>query len=147
MKTDLPIKIRLATEADVPFIFNSWLRSFRQGAMCRGVDNSIYYSEHHKLIEKILKTAEVKLAVEAADENNILGYICYEKIENIFTLHYGYVKHTFRGLGLFSKLMSDTGENFKEAAIASHFSDSASKLLLKYNLVYHPYVLINRKEG
>jgi hypothetical protein len=144
-KENLPLIIRPANENDVPFIFNSWLRSFRNGTLCRGVDNTIYFTEHHKLIERLLKTAKVQVAADANDIANILGWLCYEEIDGIFTVHYIYTKHTFRCLGVMRQLMKDTGHDFTTAGIHTHMTEIFNRLALKYNLLYHPYVLINRK--
>jgi hypothetical protein len=143
--TKMPIKIRDAEENDVNFIFNSWLNSFRNGYLPHQVDNTIYFAEQHKIIERLLRSAHVKIAINELEPDNILGYICYETIENIFTLHYAYTKHTFRKMGVFSQLVSSVRENNENRAMCSHNNFQFSKLINKLNMVYHPYLIINHK--
>jgi GNAT superfamily N-acetyltransferase len=139
----LQIKIRPALEVDAPFIFNSWLRSFRENGLARPVNNEIYYSEQHKLIEKLLKRCTVSVACDPNDPTSIYGYICHEKIDGIFVLHYVYVKHPFRSLGLAKTLLLETKHNTDHAALYTHTTAAAVKLQQKFNMLYHPYLLIN----
>lgn len=139
----LPIAIREAQEGDIPFIFSSWLKSFRSGLMNKEVDNTIYFSEHHKLTERLLKRSTTLMAVSPDDPATIYGYICFEKIEGLFVLHYVYVKHTFRAMGVMRQLMKATGQDFKTAGLFSHMTKIFERLSLKYDLIYHPYILIN----
>jgi hypothetical protein len=142
-KQQVPLIIRDASAEDVPFIFSSWLKSFRNGAMCRHVDNTIYYAEHHKVCEKLMKRCKILIAADANDVANILGWICYEEIDGIFTLHYAYTKHTFRGLGVLRQIFNSIKHDFNTAGIHTHMTEAFKSLAYKYNLVYHPYVLVN----
>jgi hypothetical protein len=137
------IYVRDMTEADIPFIFNSWLKSFRNGLICKYVDNAVYFSEHHKLVEKLLKRSTTKIACNPTNPEDIYGYISYETIDGIFCLHYGYVKQTFRNLGIFRTLMQNTGADFKTAGVFSHSTPISPALMPKFQLMYHPYILIN----
>lgn len=139
----LPVVIRDAVEADVPFIFNSWLKSFRNGSFPKGTDNSIYFTEQHKLIERLLKTCSVKIAADPKDPQNIFGYIVFEQIDGIWVFHYAYTKHSFRALGVARELARSLDHDFNTAAICSHHTFLAERICPKYNLIYHPYILIN----
>lgn len=140
---DLAVLVRPAEAADIPFIFNSWLRSFRTGSLCANVANSIYFVEHHKVLEKLLKRSEVLVACEPSDPTNIYGYLCYEKIQDIFVLHYAYVKHTFRQLGVANSLLEKTGCDFTKQGLFSHHNKSSERFCAKLNLTYHPYIIMN----
>lgn len=142
-KQQLPIVIRDADESDISFIFNSWLKSFRNGSLCRHVDNTVYFTEHHKLIERLLKTCKVRIATSQDDAANILGYMVHEKVDGIFVLHYAYTKHTFRCLGVMKQLILDSGQDLNTAGVHTHMTEIFNRLALKYNLIYHPYILIN----
>jgi GNAT superfamily N-acetyltransferase len=142
----LPIAIREAQEGDIPFLFSSWLKSFRSGLMPKKVDNTIFFSEHHKLAERLLKRSKTLVATDPADPATIYGYLVFERIEGIFVLHYVYVKHTFRAMGVMRQLMAATEQDFKLAGLFSHMTEIMERLALKYNLVYHPYILINYNE-
>lgn len=137
---DSPIRIRRATESDVPFIFNSWLKSYRHSRFAQDLHTTIYYSEHHKIIENLLKTCEVIIACSDDDVSQILGWACFEKVQGAFVLHYIYTKQTYRMLGIAGRLLSETGHNPELASLYSHHSAVALKLAGKYNFVYNPYL-------
>lgn len=139
----LPISVRDAEGSDISFLFNSCLRSFRNGKLNAGVSNSIYFTEHHKVLEKIFKRAKVLVACETADPSNIYGYLCYEIIEGIFVLHYSYVKQPFRRLGVQKALLVAANHNVANPGFYTHENPTALHMAPKLNLIYHPYLLIN----
>lgn len=139
---NLPIRIRPANEEDVPFIFNSWLKSYRTSPFGKKLSNSIFYPEHHKLLERLLKTSSVLVACSNNDPSQIYGYICTALIEGIFTVHYIYVKHTFRKLGIAKVLYASVNPQ-NEKGIYTHNNYIADNLSPKYQLLYHPYILFN----
>lgn len=143
-KRQLPISIREADQGDVSFIFSSWLKSFRGGAMAKYVENTIYFSEHHKLVERLLKRSKTVVACNPEDPATIYGYLCYEIVEGIFCVHYGYTKQPFRVLGVLRQLLHSTGHDFaRGTGLATHQNQVGARMALKYNLVYHPYILLN----
>lgn len=137
------IYLRDATEHDVSFIFNSWLKSFRAGTLCKYVDNTVYFSEHHKLVEKLLKRSTTKIACNPENPEDIYGYITHESIDGIFCLHYAYVKHTFRNLGIFKQLLASTDFTGETVGLFTHSTSVCGSMGPKFKLLYHPYILIN----
>jgi ribosomal protein S18 acetylase RimI-like enzyme len=135
------VRLRQADQNDVPFIFNSWLKSYRDSSTAKLVSNTVFFSEHHKLIERIVKHNPVILAVNDADPTQIYGYICAGVTEGIFTLHYIYVKHNFRNLGIGKALLNAFEHDLATAGIYTHHTKIADKIASKYNFLYHPYVL------
>ena len=62
--TEEIINLREAQDQDVPFITNSWLKSYRHGgAMTKHVPNDIYYAQHHSVLERILPRGVVVVAL------------------------------------------------------------------------------------
>jgi ribosomal protein S18 acetylase RimI-like enzyme len=139
----LPILLRPANKDDVGFIFNSWLKSFRGSAHAAPISNEIYYSEHHKVIERILQYYDVVIACNEQDPSQIYGFICAGNTDSIFTLHYVYIKHTFRRMGIANALLNSFEHSEEYAAIYTHNSKSAAHLAKKYNFIYHPYVAMD----
>ncbi len=146
-KAAVEIRIRDIEQADVAFLFNSWLKSFRSGRLAAKVDNSIYFSEHHKIIERLVHGAKTIVACNPAEPGQIFGYAVYEKIDGIFVLHYIYTKHTYRNMGIAREMLNHIDHSFETAGCCSHMTMAAEKLHLKYNLIYHPYILINYNRG
>jgi hypothetical protein len=98
-----PILLRQMREPDESFVFNSWLRSYRKGVPT--APSNIYYFGQHKVISDILKRSLVMLAIDPEDHEHIYGWVCYEPRELMTGLHYVYVKHAFRRLGIASTLI------------------------------------------
>ena len=137
-----PIRIRKATEADVPFIFSSWLKSVRNSGYSYGVPNAVFFSEHHKVIERLLKTCDVYVACSETDVADIYGYICAEKVDGLLVIHFVYVKHTYRRLGIGAMLLNTLEHNPTSAALYTHMTKTGKLLEAKYNLVYSPYIAL-----
>lgn len=146
-KEPVEVYIRDADVTDVNLIFSSWLKSARNIPIAGRCDNSIYYSEHHKLIERLLKRGNTLVACEPKDPGNVYGYLNYETIEGLFVCHYAYIKQTFRGLGILGTLLDKAGHKLDAAGLYTHQTIAAQKLAAKYTLIYHPYILINYSHG
>lgn len=94
--------IRPAEVTDIPFVYNSWLKSYRDAPAVRNVPNSIYFDAHHKLIEGVFGSQglNVWVACDAQESERIYGYLVAEKIEADVVVHFVYVKHSSRGQGI-----------------------------------------------
>jgi len=139
----LPIRLRRATEEDIPFIFNSWLKSYRHSRFAREITSTIYFTEHHKVLERLLKTNDVIIACNEKDASQVYGYICAGKVDGIFAIHYIYVKHSFRNLGVGKVLLNAFQHDPATASVHSHSTRISERLAAKYNSVYHPYLILN----
>ena len=135
------ILLRPAASEDVSFIFSSWLKSFRNSFFAKPIDNTVYFSEQHKLIEKLVKQAPVIMACNPDDISQIYGFICAQRIEGVFCLHYLYVKHSFRKLGIGRALVNSFEHDSSSAGVYTHHTACGEILKHKFNLVYHPYIL------
>lgn len=143
MTTKLPVKLRPAIQEDVPFIFNAWLRSYRTSDFARNIDSKIYYSEQHNLIERLLQKSETLVIVSETDSTQIYGFICSTKTDGILTIHYLYVKHSFRKLGLARSLLQVAKHDPSIASVYTHETKTGKKLSKIFNMFYHPYILTN----
>lgn len=136
------VRIRPATEADVPFIFSTWLRSYRDSGFASNISTTVYYAEHHKVVEKLLKSCDVYVACANDDISELYGYICAQKITGIFVLHYIYVKHSFRHLGLGKQLLNTFNHDFNKASIYTHMTKVARALAHKFSFIHSPYLAL-----
>lgn len=136
------VQIRNAIEADVPFIFNSWLKSYKGSNACKSISAPIYYQFHHKTIETLLQKCSVKVVCSAADENQVYGYIVYELLETVPVLHYAYVKHLYRNMGLLSMMLYESGLGLENGGFNTHESPSFNKIcqVKKLKFIYNPYL-------
>lgn len=140
------ITFRQPIESDLPFIFSSWLKSFRNSNFAKNISNEIYYPEHHRIIEDILRYSTVILACDKSNVENIYGYIVAATLDDVFTVNYVYVKHTYRRMGLAGLLINAFQRDTREPAFYTHETYMANTLAKKYNFQYNPYLLSIRIE-
>jgi len=90
--------IREGAEDDIPFIYDSWLRSCEKDSyMAKPMEHKIWLEGFHPLMEAALGRSQVRVVSPLEDLRTILGYIVYEKTE-LPVIHYVFVKASHRGL-------------------------------------------------
>jgi len=139
-------RLRPMIEDDLPFLFNSWLKSYRFSHFGEKITTTIYFEDHHKVIDNILKNNKVVMACNPEDPSQLYGYIVAGREDDILVLHFIYVKHTFRNMGIGKTLLDAVGHSSDVASVYTHHTRMADKLSAKYNFVYHPYLMFNIKE-
>lgn len=139
--------IRPAGPDDMPFIFNSWLMSYRKAPATHGIPSNVYYSQHHKLIEEMLNrpSARAMIVCPENDRDLICAYMVAEPMQNTdgkaVMVHFVYVKETFRLLGIVKTLAKSFGINNDTVLFCSHYTSAAKPLVEKFGIVYNPYHL------
>ncbi len=140
----LPIQIRKAQRSDVPFITSSWLKSNRDGFMVRSVPNTVYYHQHHKILEAIMPNGIVIVACNEEDPDQILGWCCAEVVDTALVIHYIYIKQPFRKFGIATKLVTLLEETEKPPAVmVTHSNPMVRPLIKDKGWVYNPYLLFS----
>lgn len=95
------IEYRGARSDDFKFIFDSWLRSWRESPWAGVIPNNLYFPLTRSTIEQLVaRGAEFVIACLAADPERILGWICYEQTGPKAVVHYIYVKDPYLPLGI-----------------------------------------------
>lgn len=112
------VSVRFAVETDLNFVRSAWLRSHR--AHCEWAPKGEYFALHHDVVEGLLVRGTTLLAVNAADEDQILGFVCGESRHETPILHYVYVKRAFRGNGVAMVLVSALLGGTPQEIIATH---------------------------
>lgn len=135
------VVFRAATQADVNFIFNSWLKSNRYSPSVLGCENPVYFAQHHMLIQGLLKHSNVLMAVNATDTSQIYGYIVHQNIEGASVVHYLYVKEPYRLLGLAKMLMTTAGIDAAVPFFVTHNTTATKKIMSqKSHVIFNPYL-------
>lgn len=140
---ELNIQLRHADIGDVPFIFNAWLRSFRSAPSVTTIHNHIYFAEHHKVLEKLLQSYNVIIAADKEDPKHIYGFIVagqFQEDKDILVVHYLYVKHTFRRLGIAKAMLKHFNIPSDNSFFYTHETPSGRIIAKKYLGIYHPYL-------
>lgn len=142
-------EVRDIRPEDEPFIFSSWLRSYRGSSFARQVPNPIYYRHQHKLIEGVLNHPHrvALIACNPEDREQIFGYVIGTREAKNLYLHWIYVKHPLRNFGLARFLEEDLLDIYDPhqvyyTARVKHLPN----LLKDRNYIYHPYALFGGVE-
>lgn len=128
---------------DIGFIFNSWLKSFRNSPWAKPMHNNVYFASHHALIDELIGHSKIYMACSKSNPAELYGYIVAGRIQGVFTVHYVYVKHAFRNLGIGKLLLNCYSRAENELGCYTHFTYHVSKHKLdeKAALLYNPYLL------
>ncbi len=143
------LQVRALVAADQAFVYGTWLQGhFEKSLWAKGMEWELYKNHHRAHIEAALARGRTLVACTPEDENQILGYLCYEKGPFGFqvgsVLHYAFTKGPFRRFGVFTRLMEEAGFTPTTAFAFSQLnnSDLAHHLRKKYTLArYNPYLL------
>lgn len=149
-KVDQPIRIRLLEAKDRPFILSTWLRSFARApsSPMKSMSPPLYYFEQGRLIEGLLRRAQVLVAADPDIADAILGWIVAERWtepSDIAVVHYVYVKTDFHGRGIGRALTQPFLE--APARYFTHAPPSPPKgsvdpreLIRKHGLAFNPFL-------
>lgn len=85
-------EVRHLDDTAIPFVLNSWLKSYRWSDR----DNENYYRETVPEIKKLIRGNRVVVAALAEEPDCFVGWLCGQK----GILNYVYVKSTFRRDGI-----------------------------------------------
>jgi ribosomal protein S18 acetylase RimI-like enzyme len=108
----LAFTIRPATDADVPWVYSSWLKSYREhGSGVSRIPRETYYNAHRKRIDNVASQATTLVACAPENHEQILGWLCaaagvggYDAV-----LYYGHVKSHCRRQGIMRALIAALG--------------------------------------
>lgn len=130
--------IRKATKEELPFIYSTWLKSYKHSSQFAArIRNDIYYDYHQQIVKRLVNRSEVLVACESTD-GPIFGYLVYETPNLI---HFAYVKKSFRHLGIFKELLGHAQLNLNDCAF-THWTKSTDKMLeLQTKMLYIPYLV------
>lgn len=137
---DAALVVRGMVTADAPFIFSSWLKSYRVGsALARDVVRPVYFAQHHRMVERLLARGRVLVAADAEGPQNILGYAVGEHIGPVAVVHYLYVKAPFRGIGI-GQTLAQVMVSGLECVHHTHATPLGQSLVRRLQSVFNPYL-------
>lgn len=141
--THIPYILRKITEKDTNFIYNSFLKSYRNTYPMTLVPDTLYFKPQSEVIEFLLETAECFVAVYPEDPSEIIGYIIYQNMVDAAVIHYIYIKNHYRGSKIAIDIVNSILSNYN-LIIATHICNSYSKLKNKINnceVIYDPFLI------
>ena len=130
--------IRHVDEADLNFIFNSFLRSLRGYPEFAQVSNEDYYSGQKLELEQYLRSHTTLVLCNPEDPGHIFGYIIALPDEaTIFV----YVKYTYRKFG-FAKLLLEAAHPslYNKTIKAAYTCRNWAAVSTKFRHLFNPYI-------
>jgi hypothetical protein len=144
-KFEIPIAVREIFPEEHNFVLHSWIKSGQRSNNFGVVAKELYTLNQHEIITSLLTRSKILVAQELDKPESLYGYIVYDLIDGVFTLHYAYVKQFFRGLGVLKALLSHANFSTETAGFYTHHTKICDKVMPSLNLMYNPYLLINPK--
>jgi ribosomal protein S18 acetylase RimI-like enzyme len=119
------VKLRHATDDDLPFVFDSWLRAYKGSRFVGPVADSAYYDAYRKTIEQLISRQRSRLMIAALRDipTEIFGY-CLSESGRLPIVHWCYVKSKYRQAGIGSMLLADALGDRKHYAYTFRTTDS-----------------------
>lgn len=108
------LKFALAEPEEYPLIFDAWARSFQKSPFAGCIPNHLYAQVSRQASAEIIdRGATVLVAyVELPTGRRVVGYSVSEPERNC--LHWLFVKHDYRGLGIGRALLDKTTHDFTD---------------------------------
>ncbi len=126
------LSYRLASNDDKKIIRHSWFESYRRGGKAPAVRFEYYDPGQNWVIRQALERGKTTVAYATSVPDEVCGWACIEGD----VLHYVYVKHAYRRLGIATELA-------KQAKFYSQETIPGLKLARKLQLQYNPYYILN----
>jgi hypothetical protein len=111
--SQIPKLLRPPKPSDLPFIYNSWLRSYKESPD-NPIQGEAYYSYHKMLIISILERAQISILCDPQYPDTIYGYAIYEFTDDSIVMHWLQVRYTFKRLG-FARFILDSIKDLGES--------------------------------
>lgn len=111
--TNPPICIRGADSggSDFPYLCDVYLKNLR---LCDGYSSlrtDVFYDSYRAVAERAYVNSEKRIACLKEDPSYIIGIIMFipDVVEETGAITFGYVRDIYRGCGVFSSLLDDSG--------------------------------------
>ena len=144
-KYDLEITIRDPEPNDKQYLFHSWLTSLRFNKPFDALEKCWYNVATSALISRLLVSSNMLVAVNPSNESQIFGYVVFNN--NSRTLHFIYIKKSFRMARVATRLMEAAFGSFDEPISYTVRTTAIPHYEKKWNLIFRPYMLSdNAKE-
>lgn len=129
-------------KADLNFVYNSFLKSFRGALINKKVSNTVYFKNEQRILTEYMQNPESKIiiACNPDDERQIYGYLIYNTKEN--SIWWSYVKEAFRRLGVFKELLIASKLDVTKPIIHRHDTFGWTQVInaiKDLSFVYVPY--------
>lgn len=126
---------------DLAFIMATWLNGQRIQGDNRYLNNYAYFRWQKHRIAATLTRSLVTVICNPNDESQILGFLVYRQVDELFIIHYAHMKKPYRRLGIMSalirKLFPKAGRD--EIAI-THINGTVAEFKRRHRLKFNPFI-------
>lgn len=151
LPSERPYRVRAYQAADAPFIYATWLNSFKP-YRDRRVPRDLYYTEQHNLITRLMRdsvqTGFTLVACNRDDADQTLGWLVGDYRPDTTggrVLHYVFTKALYRGMGVAAALLKQFAHEAAPITGFTHHTPAVPFLrmtgLLPAAAIYNPYLL------
>jgi GNAT superfamily N-acetyltransferase len=117
-----------ATEAELPFVFRSWCRSYRTAPGSMRMPAHAFYLWQRDVIDRILaRKPLVLVARDVAHDVFLYGFLVAERVGTGLVVHFCYCKRDWRGQGIARALLAEAIERIGAGASELLYSHDADR--------------------
>jgi ribosomal protein S18 acetylase RimI-like enzyme len=136
----LQYQITAARPQDEPYIYDSWLRGYKDSPRTAKWNQEDYQDFQQPVIKRILQDSRALVARPIDWDAGIYGYLVYEQTADTFVLHWLSVKSAYRKLGIATALI--TAAHPAGHTVFSHLRPPYTSILQEHGFTFAP----NRSE-
>lgn len=142
------ILLRPSVAADLPFVKDTWKRSFRDSPFAGPIPNHLYHPVYGQVLDYLMGREDVRVEVAANPESDgqVFGYVVSEEGFDAPCLHWIYVKRVYRGYGVAKSLLKRAGIPLDSRFYYTFKGPQARKLAQKAPLAIHRQPLARKKK-
>lgn len=128
----LDVTVRPPEPADINFLLSTMLKGLYYGSKFWAlVDQEAFFSNYEPFIKNLMLKSQISIACLDDDQDVILGWSIYSGE----TLHFVFVKKSYRKLGIGSLLFPEG------ITTVSHITDMGDSIRKKKNLKFNPFLI------
>lgn len=124
---------------DEPWVYSSWLSSYRHSPTVRGIPNDRYYRKTHDRCELLLERSKVYVARPRGWPEGITGWLCVEYAPEVVAVHFAHVKREYQRMGVCSALLAVAIDGHDERKVFTHALPPGDEYFRKRGYAFAPH--------
>lgn len=140
--------LRGLADEDKPFIYNSFLKNYKQYSDCKYIPNTLYFTNQKLIIDYLLSNSTTIISCFPEEPSELFGYIIYEHFADSLVIHYMYIRNSFRNKCFAKNLIKDILLPNTNLIIATHITSDFINLRHKMKpirMIYNPFYITNKR--
>lgn len=141
---NIVIGVRRMLPRDLPYVASTWRNSYwSEGPHKKHVlQKPVYKNYQSDIQERLLTDFTCFVVYDPETPENLLGWICGDRIQNGVLVHYVYVTKKFRLLGIGAQMLKLFHyDPARESIVATHWTNVLYQVRDRYPVLYNPYLV------